>query len=109
METIPEAELASLPSSTTLVEEDGKPQRDVKSMDRLFVCTFENCNKTFTQSAHLRIHIRKHTGERPYVCSFSGDVELSQGVPNHSHSWEISKHTSGSILESVHFTYIRVI
>ncbi|KAK3599510.1 hypothetical protein CHS0354_006639 [Potamilus streckersoni] len=38
----------------------------------VFVCSFENCLKTFTKRNRLVIHIRTHTGERPYACSIFG-------------------------------------
>ncbi|KAL3878960.1 hypothetical protein ACJMK2_031284 [Sinanodonta woodiana] len=38
----------------------------------VFVCSFENCLKTFTKRNRLVIHIRTHTGERPYACCISG-------------------------------------
>jgi uncharacterized Zn-finger protein len=40
---------------------DQKPNKKYK-------CT--ECDKSFTQQAHLQIHFRKHTGERPFHCSF---------------------------------------
>lgn len=32
-------------------------------------CTYSQCNKSFSQRTHLLIHIRSHSGEKPYLCS----------------------------------------
>ncbi|KAJ2740965.1 hypothetical protein GGI20_005507 [Coemansia sp. BCRC 34301] len=39
---------------------------------RQFVCTVPECGKVFYQRAHLNIHIRSHTGYKPYACPFPG-------------------------------------
>ncbi|KAJ1848076.1 hypothetical protein IWW55_004155 [Coemansia sp. RSA 2706] len=39
---------------------------------RQFVCTVAGCGKVFYQRAHLNIHIRSHTGYKPYACRYPG-------------------------------------
>lgn len=39
----------------------------IHSGDRPFKCT--HCPRTFTQSGNLTVHLRKHSGERPFACA----------------------------------------
>lgn len=40
-----------------------------KRKEKKYRCTFENCPSSFPQKTHLQIHLRKHTGAKPYVSS----------------------------------------
>ncbi|KAF1832805.1 hypothetical protein BDW02DRAFT_410767 [Decorospora gaudefroyi] len=37
-----------------------------------YQCTVPNCNKSFYQKTHLEIHIRAHTGAKPFNCKAPG-------------------------------------
>ena len=44
----------------------------VHTGEKPFPCSYPNCNKVFARSENLKIHIRTHTGEKPFVCEFPG-------------------------------------
>jgi hypothetical protein len=51
--------------------QDEKPKSGQKEKKR-YECDIPGCNKSFLQKTHLEIHIRAHTGDKPFV----GDPHL---------------------------------
>lgn len=42
----------------------------VHSGEKPYPCSNDNCKKSFSRLENLKIHVRSHTGEKPYKCNF---------------------------------------
>jgi hypothetical protein len=65
------------PRSPKSQEEDGCGGHRRRLIKR-HQCAIEGCDKRFAQRTHLQIHIRSHTGEKPFVSSIS--ISLIHGT-----------------------------
>ncbi len=55
------------------------PHEVTHTHQKSYACTWEGCTKTYSQAGGLKIHIRTHTGEKPYVCTLCNKEFINQG------------------------------
>ncbi|KAH9505389.1 hypothetical protein Btru_058613 [Bulinus truncatus] len=64
--------IAPAPQSQTINSCCDDKGLNVLRRRRTHQCKIPECGKTYFKSSHLKAHIRTHTGEKPFVCSWEG-------------------------------------
>jgi hypothetical protein len=62
---------------------EGGPKKK-KEQPRFYCKGYGGCTLSFTRSEHLLRHIRKHTGERPYVCHCKREFSRLDNLRQHA-------------------------
>ena len=47
---------------------------------RTFKCLVDGCGRTFAKSCNMAVHLRKHTGDKPYSCAHCPKTFSQSGI-----------------------------
>lgn len=82
-------------------DDDWTPSETLLNRRALHICSYDGCGASFKRRYRLDIHVRTHTGERPFICSHSGcgkQYVRKQHLVRHERSHEETKQQVKNVL-----------
>jgi len=61
-------------SSATLNSKSLKSNNSKKKKHGTFVCPYQNCNTIFPTQFSLKRHLKRHTGDKPFQCTYINPI-----------------------------------
>ena len=65
-----------LAHGTGIPRRNAPAKTHIKDEDKIFQCEHAGCGKLYAKASHLKAHMRRHTGEKPFTCSWPGELPL---------------------------------
>lgn len=96
-------------SDNESVTSDSQRPSKKKKGQRFFCTEFPPCTLSFTRSEHLARHIRKHTGERPFVCHCSRRFSRLDNLRQHAQTVHVNEEIPGDSLAATSTRFQRQI
>lgn len=86
---------------------DGTKSKNKKKSQRFYCTDYPPCNLSFTRSEHLARHIRKHTGERPFMCHCTRRFSRLDNLRQHAQTVHVNEDIPSDSLAMASSRFVR--